>query len=158
MSEATWLALTVVLTLLGATWTIASWRRRGAGSATRAAGFTALVPAAYLTGTLELLGDIAVDVGDWARGLAFSPVVWAGVVLAGLGAVLIVLSGFVKDRGGEAPRRRSVEPGSADVAGAPGAAAPQELPGQKRTSQQGRPAIDDDLADIEEILRRRGIS
>lgn len=152
MSEATWLALTVVLTVVGVVWTVAAQRRRGLGSATRAAGFTALVPAAYLTGTLELFGDIAVDVGDWARGLAFSPVVWAGVILAGLGAALIVLSGFVKDRDGEKPRRRSREVEAEPRPSLPGQA------GTGRTTQSGKPAIDDDLADIEEILRRRGIS
>jgi len=151
VSEATWLALATVLTLLGLGWTFFALRRRGAVSATRALGVTLLVPAAYLTGTLELAGDIAVDVADWARGLVFSPVVWTGVGIFGLAVVLIVVSGFLRSRGvGQAHRTRDTRAAEAGRRPAGEVGAP--------SAGRGEPVLDDDLADIEAILKRRGIS
>ena len=41
---------------------------------------------------------IAQEIGDWASHLVFSPVVWLGVVLAGISVVLIVASGRLRAR------------------------------------------------------------
>ncbi|MFW6774792.1 hypothetical protein ACOACO_10940 [Nocardioides sp. CPCC 205120] len=160
--DSTWLALAAVLTALGAAWTVYAWRARGVASAVRGAGITLLAPAAYLTGTLELAGDVAVAVGDWASGLVFSPVVWTGVALAGAGALLIVLGGVLAARGvGTTPRPRAVPAGEATRAVPP---AQGRGAGRAETPDRGaaRPPagaapVDDDLADIEALLRRRGI-
>lgn len=158
--DATWLALAVVLTAIGAIWTVVAWRTRGVAAAVRGAGLTLLAPAAYLTGTLELAGEIAVDVGDWARGLVFSPVVWTGIALAGAGVLLVLLGGALAAKGvgttprtatprevGEGAERRAVPPAGRRAAAPPATA-----------SGGGRAGGDDDLDDIEAILRRRGIS
>lgn len=147
MDEASWLALTAALTAIGGAWTWWAWRHRGAAAAVRGAGLTLLAPAAYLTGTLELGGEIAGSVADWALGLVLSPVVWLGIVLAGLGALLYVVGGVLAARG----------VGTSTTGPSSGETGPGELPPARRAGR-GEPLIDDDLGDIEEILRRRGIS
>lgn len=137
--DATWLALTLVLTVLAGAWTWYAARRRGISSGLRGAAITLVPPAAYLTGTLEAGVRIVDVVVDWGTDLVFSPRVWVGVGLAGLSALLFVVAGFVRSRQGEAPPDRT------DPA----------LPAAPRA---GAPAIDDDLSDIEAILKKRGIS
>lgn len=147
MDEVTWAALTAVLTALGAAWTWYAFRRRGVASGLRGAGLTLLPPAAWLTGTMEMFSEIGGSVAGWATGVVLNPLVWAGIVLAGLSVVLLGTSAALRERG------RGLKPGA-------GAEAParerESLPpaGEKR----GKPAIDDDLADIEAILKRRGIT
>jgi hypothetical protein len=149
VDEVTWTALTAVLTALGAAWTVHAFRNRGAASGLRGAGLTLLPPAAWLTGTLEMFTEIGGSVFDWATGLVLSPGVWAGVVLAGLSAVLLASSAAVRNRD---PRGRPEQGRRADVAGPPRSG---QLPPAKK---QGDPLLDDDMADIEEILKRRGIT
>ena len=133
-----WGALTVTLTGLGAAWTWFAFRHRGTAAGLRGAGLTLVPAAAWLTGTLEMFTEIGGSVADWATHLVFSPVVWLGIVLAGVSVVLFVLSGALRARqlGGAEPKRGEL--------GAPG---PKQ-----------QPAVDDDLAEIEAILRKRGIS
>jgi len=151
VDEVTWTALTAVLTALGAAWTWYAFRHRGAASGLRGAGLTLIPPAAYLTGTLEMFTEIGTSVAGWATSLVLNPVVWAGIVLAGLSVVLFGTSAALRNRGrGGAPARegRTVA-GSAERGDA-------ELPAASRG--KGEPVLDDDLADVEEILRRRGIT
>ena len=116
MDDATWLALTVTLTLVGAVATWVAYRRRGLPAAMLAAGVTVLVPAAYLTRTLRMLTEVADAVAGWATSLVLSPTVWAGIVLAGLGVLLIAGSRALAARGIGA-RRRGVPRGATDPSG-----------------------------------------
>jgi hypothetical protein len=138
VDEVIWGALTVTLTGLGAAWTWFAFRHRGTVAGLRGAGLTLVPAAAWLTGTLEMFTEIGGSVSDWATHLVFSPVVWLGIVLAGVSVVLFVLSGALRARqlGGDEPKRGEL--------GAPG---PKQ-----------QPAVDDDLAEIEAILRKRGIT
>ncbi|GAA5119278.1 hypothetical protein GCM10023339_32800 [Alloalcanivorax gelatiniphagus] len=152
----TWAALTAALTVAGAIWTWIAFRRRGAANGLRALGFTLLPAAAWLTGTLEMVVEIAGSVTDWATGLVFDLFTWAGIGLAGLAVVLWVVSGFIRDR----QLARGQATGSAgsqqrgDATGRPG----RELPPTAASSgNAGRSPIDDDLADIEALLKKRGI-
>ena len=71
---------------------------------------------------------------------------WLGIVLAGISVVLFGVSGAIRQRQGtRGPRRRTEA--------APDASA--ELP---PAPERGGPVLDDDMADIEAILRRRGIT
>lgn len=143
MDDVTWGALTLTLTLLGGIWTWIAFRRRGIASGLRAAGFTLLPAAAWLTNTLEMFTKIASAISFWALHLAFDPFVWIGVVLAGISATLIVVSGALRTRqlGGKRGRKTG------------------ELP---PSSQRGTPVLrdagDDGMDEIEAILRKRGIS
>ena len=148
VDDVTWGALTLTLTLLGGFWTWFAFRRRGVASGLRGAGLTLLPAAAWMTGTLEMFTDIGGAVGDWATHLVFSPVVWAGIVLAGVSVLLFGVSGAMRERG------RGGKPGAATAAEAQ-AREGKALP---EGSGQGAPAIDDDMADIEALLRKRGIT
>jgi len=147
VDEVTWAALTAVLTALGAAWTWYAFRHRGIASGLRGAGLTLLPPAAYLTGTLEMFTEIGTSVAGWATSLVLDPRVWAGIVLAGLSVLLLGTSAALRSRG------RGGKPGA--VRGTPDAQQPPALP---PSGGRGEPAIDDDLSDIEAILKRRGIT
>ncbi|MGB0100973.1 MAG: hypothetical protein WBP61_11910 [Nocardioides sp.] len=142
MDDAAWAALTLSLSVLGGIWTWFSFRRRGLVSGMRALGFTMLPLAAYLTQTLQMFTEIGNAVADWAAHLVFSPVVWLGVVIGGVGITLVVASGML--------RTRQLARASTD------GASPALSPPAKR----GAPAIDTDpeMAEIEALLRKRGIS
>ena len=148
MDEVTWTALTAVLTAVGAAWTWYAFRHRGVASGLRGAGLTLLPPAAFLTGTMEMFTEIGTSVVDWATSIVLSPVVWAGIVLAGLSVVLLGTSAALRERGkGEAPEESGRRTRAARKRG-------ELAAGEKK----GEPLLDDDLSDVEEILKRRGIT
>lgn len=146
MDEATWAALAATLTVLGLVWTWVSYRRRGIAGGMRALGFTMLPVAAWLTGTLEMFTEIAGSVTDWATGLVLNPITWTGIGLAGSGIVLIVLAGYLRDR----QLARGQQSTSTPRTG-------RTLPEAASTREPGGSVVDDDLADIEALLKRRGI-
>ncbi|MCW2791299.1 MAG: hypothetical protein JWO76_397 [Nocardioides sp.] len=149
MDDVTWGALTLTLTLLGAIWTWVAYQRRGVTSGLRALAFTLLPLAAYLTKTLQMFTKIVDAVATWATNLVFNPFVWAGVVLAGLSVVLFTVSGYLRSR--ELGRSRP----SGETGSKPAPASRKELP---PAAGRGGPAIDDDMAEIEALLRKRGIT
>ncbi len=155
LDSATWVALALVLTVLGAGLSWVAWRRRGVAAGLRGLAW-ALVPlAAWLTGTLRLAVRVVEAVVDWATRLVFSPTVWLGIVLAAVAAGLWVVSGLMRRRGigvraqvaGAAPRRGLRSRGESE---APMARRPS------RKSGSGSD-VDDDMADIEAILKKHGI-
>ena len=146
----TWAALTAALTVAGAIWTWIAFRRRGAANGLRALGFTLLPAAAWLTGTLEMVVEIAGSVTDWATGLVFNIFTWAGVGLAGLAVVLWLVSGIIRDR--QLARGQAAGTGrTTDTKTSPEALPPSAGP------RQGRSPVDDEMADIEAMLKKRGI-
>lgn len=148
MDEATWAALAAALTVAGAIWTWIAFQRRGLPNGLRALGFTLLPVAAWLTGTLELVTEVGGSIADWASGLVFNPFTWAGIGMAGLSVVLWVVSGVLRDR----QLARGQDGGSSEVTGAHSA----ELP-KARKAKSG-PVVDDEMAEIEALLKKRGIS
>lgn len=147
MEATTWAALTAALTVAGAIWTWIAFRRRGAANGLRALGFTLLPAAAWLTGTLETVVEIGSSLTDWATGLVFDVRTWTGVGLAGLAVLLLVVSGFIRDRQlarGQAAAKGPEPRGREELGAAPAPA-------------RGTPVVDDEMADIEALLRKRGI-
>ena len=138
----------MTLTLLGAFWTWLAFRRRGLASGVRGAAFTLLPAAAWLTGTMEMFTEIGGSVADWATSLVFSPIVWTGVILTGLSVVLFGVSGALRKR--ELGRSDGARPASV-ADGKPGKALP-------RSRGQAAPPVDDDMAEIEALLKKRGIT
>jgi hypothetical protein len=150
MDEAAWGALAITLTLLGGLYTYVAYQRRGLAAALRGAGLTLLPIAAWLTGVLELLTEVGDAVGDWAVKLALSPSLWAGVALAGFAAVLFVVSGFLTKRGVGSKPKAAKAPRSERKALA------------RADARPSAPVVDDgvdaEMAEIEAILRKRGIT
>ena len=160
MEGTTWAALTAALTVAGAIWTWIAFRRRGAANGLRALGFTLLPAAAWLTGTLEMVVEIAGSVTDWATGLVFNIFTWTGIGLAGLAAVLFVVSGFIRDRQlGRARSGRTAGKASGKTGGTTSGVASAKQQGALPPSSgtAGRSPIDDEMADIEALRKRRGI-
>ncbi len=143
--NATWQALGLVLTLLGLCVSVLVWVRRGAVSGLRGVAWSLLPLAAGLTGVLRLAWEIGDAVFRWAVRLVFSPVVWLGLVLAGISLILFVVSGVVRRR---SPRRKQSPQPQRRTTGA----LPASGSGATAAASPG-----DDLADIEEILRKHGI-
>ena len=148
----TWAALTAALTVAGAIWTWIAFQRRGAANGLRALGFTLLPAAAWLTGTLEMVVEIAGSVTDWATSLVFNVMTWTGVGLAGLAMLLLVVSGFIRDRQLARAQAAGGTPATTDAR----PTGRRELPPTSARTKGGSP-IDDEMADIEALLRKRGI-
>lgn len=139
MDSAAWAALMAALTGVCALFTVRAFRRRGAASGVRGIAITLLPPAAWLTGTLEMFTEIAGSVTDWATGLVFNPFVWMGTALFGTSTALFLISGRLRGRG-DSPGERG------------------PTPAVSATRVKPRAPVDDDLADIEDLLRKHGIN
>jgi hypothetical protein len=147
--SAAWGALAFALSILLGVVTFFRWRSQGLVAALRWAGWTVLPLAAWLTGVLELVFEVGQSVGDWAVDLVFKPSVWLGIVLAGVAGALFGASALLRNRGLGGGREDRALPASV------------EAPKLKKAPRRGRAdaAIgDEDLGDIEAILRRHGIS
>lgn len=154
MDQGAYLALAAALTVLGAIWTWVAFRRRGLGAGVRAFGWTLLAPAAYLTGLLRAGGRIVDAVADWAARLVFSPTVWIGFGIAALAIVLIFVARVLptKEKPSRAARKEAAGAAPAGSAGPASVAAPKTAKG---------PVVDDDdedMADVNDILKKYGIS
>ena len=155
IDSSTWAALGLTLTVVGLALSVLVWRRRGAASGLRAVAWSLLPAAAGLTKTLKLASEVVGSVTDYAAGLVFNPMVWLGIVLAGISVVLFVVSGAMRRRGvGSArPSRAERRKAAKDGDRAPDSALPA-----KRSSRKAEPAVqDEDMDDIEAILRKHGI-
>ncbi|MFC9974431.1 hypothetical protein ACFVH6_26355 [Spirillospora sp. NPDC127200] len=145
MSDAAIFAVSLGITLLGLVISWGVYRRRGAASGLRGASWSLVPLAATMTGATEFFMD-----------LAFSPVKWAGVTVAGLAVLLYLTSGGMLARRaavpeGEGGRRRAAREGKGDGAGK------GEAGGRKAVERRQAAPVDPELAEIEEILRNRGI-
>jgi hypothetical protein len=141
LDSVTWAAFAVTFTILGGVGTWLAYRRRGLRSGLRWAATTLLIPAAYLTHTLKMLGRIGSAIAEWATSFVWNPFVWVGLGLAVLSVLLFAVAARLPDRDPKAvqPRggRKAVDAGS------------------------GAPAVsgtDAETAEIEALLKRHGIS
>ncbi|WP_329079271.1 MULTISPECIES: cellulose synthase [unclassified Streptosporangium] len=173
-----WLPLCAGVTGVGLVLSFLLMRRRGAAAGLRAAAWSLLPVAAFLTGALPTVWQIGTAIGGFLTGLAFNPVVWSGVAVTGLAVLLFLVSGFLRGRrlraaasaSGASPAPVASAPArsGAVTPGVPGATAvTQPLPKRKAapapvsqpaaSRPAAKPAADDDFSDIEDILKRRGI-
>jgi hypothetical protein len=138
------LPLCIGLALLGVIATGFAWRRGNKGRVIQGVALALAPVALYFSGLLRLLWNGIVAVGSWASTLVFSPAIWFGMALLGLCVVLWMVGGIV------ARRSRS----RAKAAPSKGSAA--ALPARGK-SARNEPPVDDDMAEIEALLKARGI-
>ncbi len=167
-----WLPLCGGLTGLGLVLSYLALRRRGIGSGLRGAAWSLLPLAAYLTGAIEMFWKMGIAIGNFATGFAFSPRVWSGIAVAGVSALLFVVSGPLRRRRLKRGQDKRAAESGTSPAGAV-TASPRTAGGQLATRQataapaaapakarKGKNADDDDddLGDVADILRRHGIT
>lgn len=143
-----WGALAVALTALGGIYTWWALRHRGFATAVRAAGITLLPLAAWMTGLLQVFGTVTNAFVHFFTRLVFSPFVWLGVIVFVVAFVLIGASNLV------ARRERPGSPGTS----ARKRQRPQAKPKAVGATSPHDPLIDDEMAEIQAILKKRGIS
>ncbi|MDS1268930.1 cellulose synthase [Lipingzhangella sp. LS1_29] len=128
------------------------WRRRGAAYGLRGVSWSLLALAAGLIGLIEALWGFV----STLFGSILNPILWAGFAVGGLGVLLYVVTGVMKARGlgtsgrGKRAAATTEAPPEDNSAAGESEAQPQQV---AASSESG-----DDFSDIEELLRRRGIS
>jgi hypothetical protein len=147
-SQFEWLPLCGGLTILGLIISWVVWRRRGPAAGLRWVAVSLLPLAAYLTHAVKMLWQIGSAIGSFATSFIFSPQVWSGVALTGLAIVLFVVSGTMRGRG-----RKSGTGAGEPASRSAGAPAGKAL----KPAKSKAPAVDDDLGDVADILRRHNI-
>jgi hypothetical protein len=176
-----WLPLALGLTILGLVLSYLTYRRRGLRPAMMGTAWSLLPIAAYLTGAIEMLWQIGVAIGKFGTGFAFSPKVWAGIGVTGLAFALFLAAGGRTRRRASREARKAAraerEKGEAEGSAAPSALGratstpgTQVLPTERQRvpversaatsakgSRKSAVADDDDMKDIEDILRKRGL-
>lgn len=182
-SSIAWLPLAAGLTILGLVLSYLTYQRRGLRPAMMGVAFSLLPIAAYLTGAIEMLWKVGAAIGQFGTGFVFSPAKWAGIGITGLAVALFLAAGGRQRRRASRDARRVARAGRKDETTA-GPAAPQIAPRSRSADQATRalstevrtpvpaergtanaPAkasrksspVDDDMKDIEEILRKRGL-
>jgi hypothetical protein len=135
------------------------WRKKGATRGIRAVAWSLLPLAAYLTGAVRLLGTLVSAIVRFSGSFVFSPKSWAGVIVVGVAAVLFLASGglpLLNWRKARERRKLAATAGKRDDPGQ-GGTAPQAITKANRRAPVPGGSDDDDLGDVQEILRRRGI-
>jgi hypothetical protein len=161
-----WLPLCGGLTGLGLVLSYVAMRRRGLGAGLRGAAWSLLPLAAYLTGAIEMFWKMGAAIGDFAKGFVFSAQVWAGIAVTGLAVVLFVVSGPLRrqrvkqGQDKQAVGAKTATPGRELAPRTAPATAPARTQGAPVKTRKGKsaPDDDDDLGDVEDILRRHGIT
>jgi len=182
-SSIAWLPLAAGLTILGLVLSYLTYRRRGLRPATLGVAFSLLPIAAYLTGAIEMLWKVGAAIGQFGTGFVFSPMKWAGIGVTGLAIALFLAAGGRTRRRLARERRqaaRAEKKGETERAASPAGlsardqtrslatrttpAARTPVPAERaaattpaKASRKAAPPDDDDMKDIEDILRKRGI-
>jgi hypothetical protein len=147
VDNVSWGALALSLTVLGGIYTWWALRHRGVTAAVRAAGITILPLAAWMTGLLSVFGDVVDTFTTWFAHLIFSPKVWLGMILFVVAFVLIGGANAVS-------RRVDPKPAKSDKTGKDRSTSPKAV----QATKQADPLIDDEMAEIQAILKKRGIT
>jgi hypothetical protein len=181
-SSIAWLPLAAGLTILGLVLSYLTYRRRGVRPALLVVAWSLLPIAAYLTGAIEMLWKVGAAIGKFGTGFVFSPMRWAGIGVTGLAIALFLAAGGRQRRRAARDARKAArgerKAEAAGTSGAPQLGAPSrstDLVTRALSTERGAPvpaerqaaspaktsrkaaSADDDMQDIEDILRKRGI-
>ncbi|WOP18383.1 hypothetical protein [Raineyella sp. LH-20] len=170
------LSATLTLVLIGLVYALVSWRAGyGAGRILEGLGLVALSVGLFLSGLMKLAYDLIAALIGWGMALVWTPLVATGIAALVLAVVLWLVSGALNRRGvgvrtKEAIQARREERRAARAAkGRPGATPARSASGgtpastSRSTAATGAaPTAEkksgDEFDEIEDILRKRGIS
>ena len=141
----------LTVTIVGLVLSFIAWRKKGLRSAMRGVAWSLLPLAMYLTNAVRLVGRIGSAIVQFAGAFVFSPKAWLGVIFVAISALLFLVSGGIPLFSGTRKRnknRRQKARGSKQD--------PPAIPPAQGQSAPMPPASND-MGDVEEILRRRGI-
>jgi len=148
----------VAATAVGLVLTFLIWRKQGAGRGMRAAAWSLLPLAAYLTGAVGLLGRLVNAVVIFAGNFVFSPKAWAGIIVVGISVLLFLSSGGLPLLNWRKSRARRKAARAGQQAGpVPGSGRGEVAATRQQAAPVPRGGDEDDMSDVQEILRRRGI-
>ncbi len=133
-----WLPWVVGLSAFAVWMALSAWRRGEHARAARRFGWAIAPWAAWLLGLFTLGWRVGDAFGDWGQRFVFNPAAWLGFIAGGV-AVVLLWAGyrFGGDAEGdetESPRKR------------------------RRAVESGSGSGSDEFADIEAILKKRGIT
>jgi hypothetical protein len=145
MTDATIFAISLGITLLGLVISWGVYRRRGVASGMRGAAWSLVPVAATMTGVTAFFVDLA----------TFSPAKWGGAAIAGVAVLLYLASGVMLSRRAGAAPGKAVKDGPAGEGRERKAASGGRA--AKGAVEPAKGAADPEMAEIEAILRGRGI-
>ncbi|SEQ17458.1 hypothetical protein [Microlunatus flavus] len=158
------LPLCIALALVGVVVTVVAFVRGRRARALQGLALALAPVALYLTGLLRLVWDAVVAVVRWATGNVFDLGAWIGFGLLALCVVLWVVGGVLARRTRRRTKAAAVESREQGRAVGTGVAPARQPAGRttaKAAAKPGRgtaaPAEDDDMAEIEALLKSRGI-
>jgi hypothetical protein len=159
-SDVVLLPLCIGLALIGVIVAGVAWRRGSRGRVVQGIGLALAPIALYFTGLLRLVWDAVVAVANWATSIIFSPSMWFGISLLGLCVVLWVVGGLLTRRSvtkrGSAPAATAGTKPAVGTGSTTGAKGPARKAAAK--GKAPAPEVDPEMAEIEAILKNRGIS
>ncbi|MYS78966.1 hypothetical protein [Embleya scabrispora] len=164
-------ALCMALTGLGLVIAVQKVRQRRFLNATRWTAAALFPIGLYLTGLATLGRRVGSAAADWATDLAFGIKAWGGVAILAFAVMLLMITRMISRKNPESTGTAASS--SADLSalmggtGAGGSTGGAEgaLPRSRqpkpapapRSRRAARGAVDDEFAEIEELLRKRGI-
>ncbi|MGI3782484.1 MAG: hypothetical protein ACRYG2_17115 [Janthinobacterium lividum] len=146
------LPLCIGLSLVGVVVALFVFRRGRRGRAVQVLALALLPVALYLTGLLRLVWDAVVALARWATGDVFDLAAWIGFGVLALCVVLWIVGGVLGRR-----RRRVAKAAPAGSAKPGQVTTGRSSVGRTRQPAAAAPAQDDDMAEIEALLKSRGI-
>jgi hypothetical protein len=160
----TWLSIAtgttcLIVTIVGLILSFVAWRKKGLRSGLRGVAWSLLPLAMYLTNAVGLVGRIGSAIVQFAGAFVFSPKAWLGVIFVGVSVLCFLISGGIPLLGGTRRRNKERRKRARGARGEHDAAdqAPPSVAPARQQAQVAPSATDDDLSDVQEILRRRGI-
>lgn len=163
-AQAVLLPLCVGLSLLGLVVGVIAFVRGRRGLGLQGLAVAVGAVALYLTGLLTLVWDAVVALVRWATGNVFDLGAWVGLGLLVLAVVLWFVGGALARRSRRARKatRSTPDRTATGVSSTPqrtvgAGTTPARRPTTAATGAPSAPAEDDDMAEIEALLKSRGI-
>ncbi|MQA78889.1 MAG: cellulose synthase [Streptosporangiales bacterium] len=158
-----WLPICAGLTAIGVLFSVLVWRRRGAPSGLRIFSWSLLPMGVYLIGVLPVIVPFGIRLVTWVTDAVFSLTAWIGVALLALAVLVWIVSGRLLSRrsaavegDGDTDAVTSRSSGKEVTAGS--SSTPAKDAKAKTSAAKDKSADDDGMGDIEDILKRRGIT